>query len=166
MSKPAFILDKSKSVIMQVSNDTFFYLKDDEPPLDEANLDEANEILEMFPNGFIISDNWEYVENESDIIQVTFIPYIEKQEEWDGYAIMFNGWILNFKIANSEFAYIQHYNKNTGEIFGEQDASIEYYYKKPWLCYPPNEKIRSMIPLFKDIVILNEQAFTLIKSEI
>lgn len=60
---------------MQISNDAFFYLLEEEEPIDEENLKEARKILAMFPHGFYI-DNWKAVEN-SGIIECTFIPYIE-----------------------------------------------------------------------------------------
>ena len=56
-----FLLDRSKTLELQISNDAFFYLLEEEEPLDEANLEEAQEILAMFPNGFVIEDGWKPV---------------------------------------------------------------------------------------------------------
>lgn len=161
----AFILDQNKSVIMQISNDAFFYLKDEDEPLDEENLDEANEILEMFPNGFVISDDWEYVDNEPDTIQATFIPYVEENQDWDGYIEMFGGWIIQFKIINADLAHIRHYNENTGCIFGEQNSQVVYYNGKPWLYYPvgaTQSQSHSEIPLWKNVSAVNKEAFEII----
>ena len=49
-----FILDTTRAIELQISNDAFFYLLEEEEPLDEANLEEAQEILAMFPNGFVV----------------------------------------------------------------------------------------------------------------
>lgn len=46
---------------MRISNDAFFYLLKKEEPLDEVNLIEAEKIVQMFPNGFTIVDNWRQV---------------------------------------------------------------------------------------------------------
>ena len=162
----AYVLDPNQSVVMQISNDAFFYLKEDEEPLDENNLEEANEILAMFPNGFIISDDWEYVEDEPDTIQVTFIPYIKKKQNWDGYVIGFGGWITQFKIIDSNSAHLIHYNENTGKTFGEQDCAIKYYDGKPRLYYPanaPQNKSHCEIPLCKKTTIaINKEALKMI----
>lgn len=74
-------LNEANAIILQITNDAFFFVKEDEELLDEANMDEVNEILEMFPNGFEIKDDWLYVEN-TDLIQACFIPY-EKVEDDD-----------------------------------------------------------------------------------
>ena len=162
----AYVLDSNKAVVMQISNDAFFFLKEDEEPLDEDNLDEANEILQMFPNGFVISDNWEYVEDEPDTVQVTFIPYVEEQQNWDGYIEMFGGWIIQFNILNNESAHIRHYNETTGKIFSEQDCLIKYYNNKPWLYYPADASQKSShseVPLWnKGVVAINKDAFNTI----
>ena len=80
----AYKLDSNKAEIRLLSNDAFFWLKDEEDPIDEDNLEEAQEILSMFPNGFVIAENWKYVDD--DTIQATFVPYVEDtlNIEWDG----------------------------------------------------------------------------------
>ena len=52
-----FRLDYSQQQTMQISNDAFFYLLEEEEPLDEENLEEAYEILALFPHGFNIEEN-------------------------------------------------------------------------------------------------------------
>ncbi len=82
-----FILDYNKAQIMQISNDAFFFITKEEEPLDEENLEEAQEVLSMFPNGFYVEKNWKTVE-DSDLIEATFIPYVEYEEDkddWDEY---------------------------------------------------------------------------------
>lgn len=77
-----FRLDYSKAQTMQISNDAFFFITEEEEPLDEENLEEAQEVLSMFPNGFYVEENWKLVEN-SDLIEATFIPYVEDEDDWD-----------------------------------------------------------------------------------
>lgn len=155
----AYVLDKNQSVIMQISNDTFFYIKEDEEPLDDESFEEINRIMKMFPNGLIINDNWEYIKNKPNAVQVTIIPYIEEQQDWDGCIPIFNHGVCKFKIENAKFAYVQNYNEKTGKTSIKQKASIEYFYGKPWLCYPIESKSRSMIPMWKNLTILNREAF-------
>lgn len=78
-----FVLDYSKKRTLQISNDAFYFLYYGEEPLDEDNLEEANEVSEMFSNNFYIEDNWKTV-NESDLIECTFVPYIEDYD-YDAY---------------------------------------------------------------------------------
>ena len=77
-----FKLDYGKAQTMQISNDAFFFITEEEEPLDEKNLKEAQEILSMFPNGFYVEKNWKSIEN-SGLIEATFIPYVEDKDDWD-----------------------------------------------------------------------------------
>lgn len=79
-----FILDYSKKQTLQISNDAFYFLYYGEEPLDENNLEEANDVSEMFSNNFYIEDDWKAVD-DSDLIECTFIPYIEDQADYDEY---------------------------------------------------------------------------------
>lgn len=79
-----FRLDYSKAQTMQISNDAFFFITEEEEPLDEENLEEAQEVLSMFPNGFYVEENWKLVE-DSDLIEVTFVPYIKDEDDYDEY---------------------------------------------------------------------------------
>lgn len=69
-----YILDYEHKKIIQLSNDAFYYLQYDEELLDESNLEEAQEIQQMFPFGFYINEGWATVK-DSDLIEATFIPY-------------------------------------------------------------------------------------------
>lgn len=73
-----------KEAVLQLSNDAFFYILSGEQPIDETNLDEANEILDMFPNGFYIK-SWEPIDN-SDLIQAVFVTE-DNESEWLRYNI-------------------------------------------------------------------------------
>lgn len=73
-----------KEAVLQLSNDAFFYILSGEQPIDETNLDEANEILDMFPNGFYIK-SWEPIDN-SDLIQAVFVME-GNESEWLCYNI-------------------------------------------------------------------------------
>lgn len=156
----AFTLDPSKAVTMQISNDAFFYLRDEEEPLDESNLEEAEEIQSMFPNGFVIDGNWEYVEDEPDTIQVTFIPYIKATEEYDGTFTEFSGWAIQFNIYDKNRGHVRHYNELTGEVISDEDCEIKYFFNKPWLVWPIGAKAQNQYPLWKDCVVFNKKEAT------
>lgn len=118
-------LDYSKKQVLQLSNDAFFYLKEEDDPLDEDNLDEALEIIGMFPNGFHIDDDWKYVE-DSDMVEATFIPYINDEWQFDEYIDLFNGWQLQIKWADNNKAQVEiRYYNPTKEPFGQQICDIE-----------------------------------------
>lgn len=78
MLKPDF----SKVQEFILSNDAFFFLYQDEEPLDDINLAEALEIAEQFPTGYQILEGWSYV--DTDLVEATFVPLIEEQDDFDG----------------------------------------------------------------------------------
>lgn len=97
-----FIPDYKNKKVFQLSNDAFFYLYSEEAPLDEANLEEAEEIQAMFPNGYEILDGWSYV--DEDLIQATFIPYIETKEssfDYDEYWEGSKAYVVQIKWLNA-----------------------------------------------------------------
>ena len=77
--RPMFTLDHNNARTLQISNDAFYYLSYGEEPLDESNLEEAEEVVSMFPNSFYIDNNWREVEDCPGMIEATFIAYIEGQ---------------------------------------------------------------------------------------
>lgn len=82
-------VDYSLAQEIQLSNDAFFYLKNGEQPLDEDNIEEAEEIRAMFPDGFEICDEWTPVE-DSDMIEAIFVPYHAKENDYDEYHSLTN----------------------------------------------------------------------------
>lgn len=133
----AYKLDPSKAQTWLISNDAFFWLKDEEDPLDESNLEEAEEILAMFPNGFVIQDNWKYT--EPDTIEATFIPYIESEDiVWDGECRMktnnksIDPWAFLFKIIDKTRCYARWANDISGKCIFEGECEIRYFFNKPW----------------------------------
>lgn len=74
--------DLSKAQEFILSNDAFFFLYQDEEPLDDINLAEALEIAEQFPTGYQIQEGWSYIDD--DLIEATFIPLVEEQDDFDG----------------------------------------------------------------------------------
>lgn len=140
-------LDYSKKQVLQLSNDAFFYLKEEDDPLDEDNLDEALEIIEMFPNGFHIDDDWKYVE-DSDMVEATFIPYVDDEWQFDEYIDLFNGWQLQIRyIDNKQRVEIRYYNP-TKEPFGQQICDVELNDDgRPYIV----TKGGSMFHLWKDV---------------
>jgi uncharacterized protein YbdZ (MbtH family) len=140
-------LDYSKKQVLQLSNDAFFYLKEEEEPLDEDNLDEANEIISMFPKGFHIDEGWKYVE-DSDMVEATFIPYIDDDWQFDEYIDLFNGWQLQVKWTDDRTQVEIRYYNPTKEPFGQQICDVSYNQDgKPMIW----TKEGSMYPLWKDV---------------
>lgn len=78
MLKPDF----SKAQEFILSNDAFFFLYKDEEPLDDINFAEALEIAEQFPTGYQIQEGWSYI--DTDLVEATFVPLIEEQDDFDG----------------------------------------------------------------------------------
>ena len=142
----AYKLDSTKAEIRLLTNDAFFWLKDEEDPIDEENLEEAHEILSMFPNGFVIQDNWKYVDD--DTIEATFIPYVEDiNVVWDGEARSpvakgyIDQWPFMFKIINQYKCYARWYNENNGRVLLDCECEVVYIYNNPWAITPKGSQI-------------------------
>lgn len=113
-----FRLNYDKAQTMQISNDAFFFITKKEEPLDEENLKEAQDVLNMFPNGFYIEENWKLVE-DSDLIEATFIPYID--DDWDEYQDLTKYIQMQIKWLDANHIRVWWYNreKGTREIQGD-----------------------------------------------
>lgn len=127
-----FIPSPTDKKTIQLSNDAFFYLYSMEAPLDEANLEEVEEVNTMFPHGFEITDDWSYI--DGDIIQATFIPYIEAKQafEYDAYWDGSKVWVLQIKYLGNSKVRACIYNPisyNFKEL-GELDILTNNYGKK------------------------------------
>ena len=120
-------LDYSKKQVLQLSNDAFFYLKEEEEPLDEV---------------------CKYVE-DSDMVEATFIPYIDDDWQFDEYIDLFNGWQLQIKWADNNEARVEiRYYNPTKEPFGQQICDVDLNCDgKPMIW----TKEGSMYPLWKDV---------------
>lgn len=108
-----FRLEYDKAQTLQISNDAFFLITAEEEPLDEENLEEAQEILSMFPNGFYIKEDWKTVEN-SDLIEATFIPYVEDTDVWDECQNLTNNIQLQIKWLDAGHIKAWWYNNQNG----------------------------------------------------
>lgn len=80
-----YITNLKEAKTLQLSNDAFMYLLAEELPLDDANMQEALEVAAMFPDGFTISDDWSYIEDEPGMVEATFIPYSRDTFDYDEY---------------------------------------------------------------------------------
>ena len=123
-----FRLDYSQKREMQISNDAFFYLLEEEEPLDEENLEEAQEILEMFPHGFYIEDSWKAVE-DSDLIECTFVPYVEDDMDFDEYEELTKYIHQQIKWLDANIIRVWWYNLQTGarELRGDFKVYTDKY---------------------------------------
>ena len=138
-----FKLDYGKAQTMQISNDAFFYLTEEEEPLDEENLDEAREIIGMFPNGFSVDESWKPVE-DSDLIEATFIPYVVDEDDYDEYQNLTNDIQLQIKRLDPAHIKAWLYNsiKGTRELLGEFKVYTNEYGNA---CFHTGEQNRDFI---------------------
>lgn len=143
-------LDYEKAEIRQLSSDAFFLLLKNEPPLDEDNIKEANEIREMFPDGFEIEDSWKYIED--GCIEAKFIPYAiteSNEAEWEFEWRCFNskGKDRHAFKYNSDNSYIW-LDEETGRIISQGKFELQYINKKPWAILPSKSSVHTQIPLW------------------
>lgn len=123
-----YILDYSQAQSFQLSNDAFFYLLQDEEPLDEDNLEEALEIMELFPNGFEIQDNWQAVK-DTDLIEAVFVPYRPEIFKYDEYFELTKYQQLQIKRLDNKQVKIWRTDsqKNLRDELGEFSILINKY---------------------------------------
>ena len=139
-----FRLDYSKAQTMQISNDAFFFITEEEEPLDEENLEEAQEVLSMFPNGFYVEENWKPVE-DSDLIEATFIPYVEDEDDWDEYQDLTKYLQMQIKWLDTNHVRVWWYNcqKGTRELRGDFKVYTNQYGLK---CFHTGEQDKEFVP--------------------
>lgn len=137
----SFILDYSKKQTLQLSNDAFYYLYYGEEPLDEDNLEEANEVSEMFFNNFYIEDDWKTVD-DSDLIECTFIPYIEDKADYDKYKDLTKYIQLQIKSLDTNHIRAWWFNSETGtrELYGDFEVYTNEYGHKCFHTGVQNEE--------------------------
>lgn len=164
-------LDASKTVSLQISNDTFWYLYQEEEMIDDSNMEEAEEIISMFPNGFIIKDDFAVVEDQPDLIECEFIPYVEDTDitEWDGEHVICNNKgirvdITLFKVISHSRCRIRNFNETNGKVLFEGEYDVVYYHKNPWCSIPSTTPrgahTETLIPLWgKDVKYFTKNRF-------
>lgn len=106
--------DYSNSRDFILSNDAFFYLYAEEDPLDDDNLEEALEVAECFPNGFIIKEGWRYIDD--DMIEATFIPLVQKEVDFDAEQEMAKGYFFRIRLCpDCKHIELYSYRVSTGQ---------------------------------------------------
>lgn len=138
-----FRLDYTCRQTMQISNDAFFYLLEEEEPLDEENLDEAHEILAMFPNGFYIEEDWKAVE-DSDLIECTFIPYVEDDMDFDEYQNLTDKLQQQLKWLDSNTIRVWLYSMQNGARELQGDFKV-YTNKFGHTCFHTGDQSKQFI---------------------
>lgn len=155
--KMNYKLDAQNAVTLQICNDTFWYLYQEEEMIDEDNMEEAQEVMSMFPNGFIIKDNFKVVDDEPDLIECTFVPYVQDIDiVWDGEHVIHNSKgirsdVFLFKIINHNRCYIRWMDERDGRIFREGEYDVVYFGGNPWCQIPQKDQNRkqcSLIPMW------------------
>lgn len=120
---------------LQISNDAFQYFLNGEEPLDEESWEEIEELKEEFPLGCKVLDDWQYLEDEPGMVEVTFasLEYAEEEEEynpsaqleaWDMYMELFNEWrVVLLWLCVGETARIAFWHPRKG-VDNEQEVRI------------------------------------------
>lgn len=148
-----YTLDESNKKELIISNDTFFYLKYEEEPLDCLDEAEINSILNMFPNGYVISDD--YISEDRGMIKATFIPYVKLDKQFEYYIKFFNDWIFQLYFISDDEAFGRFYNEKSGKVFKEGKWPIFIFDNKQWIVLTEdksNIKNCTMLPLFKNLM--------------
>ena len=128
-------LDITKALTLQITNDAFYYLKEDEDPLDDDNLEEALEVLSMFPNGFEIKEDWRPVE-DSDLIEATFIPYAQVDDDYDASEEMAKGYYFQIQLTQgNRFVKVWSFRESTGERTYKGEYELRYNSNKSCIGY-------------------------------
>lgn len=127
----------SQKRVFQLTNDAFFFLLNGEDPLDEANLKEAQEIFNAFPDGFFIEEDWKYIK-QTGLVECTIIPYIKQKEvpvDFEAYENLSKYIQLQIKWLGPSTIKTWWYNKqtNTSELLGEflirtNKNGLQYFY--------------------------------------
>lgn len=126
-----YILDYEHKKTIQLSNDAFYYLQYDEELLDESNLEEAQEIQQMFPFGFYINEGWTTVK-DSDLIEATFIPYKKSDIDWDEYIELTKYLRAQIKWLDSNHIRLWWHNLETNslELKGDFEVCVNEFGNK------------------------------------
>lgn len=138
-----FRMDYSKKQVMQISNDAFYYLYYGEEPLDDENMEEAQEIAGMFPNGFIIEENWEEVD-DTDLIECTFVPYVEDDMDFDEYQNLTKYIQLQIKWLDADNIRAWWFNEENGtrELQGDFKVYTDNYGHR---CFHTGEQDKGFV---------------------
>ena len=139
-----FRLDYNKAQTMQISNDAFFFITEEEEPLDEENLEEAQEVLSMFPNGFYIEENWKSVE-DSDLIEATFIPYVEDNCDYDEHQDLTKYIQMQIKWLDTNHIRMWWYNNQKGTRELQVDFKV-YTSQYGLKCFHTGEQDKEFVP--------------------
>lgn len=82
---------------IQISSDTYYYIKNGEEPIDPDNLEEANEILHKYKNGIIFIGEPEPIQG-TDMVE-TVISIIQK-------TIISKRYLITYALTSDKSVYI------------------------------------------------------------
>ena len=83
--------------IIQLSSDAYYYIKDDEEPIDPNNLEEATEILHRYKNGIIFIGEPEPIQS-TDMVE-TIISIIQK-------TVISKRYLITYALTSNKSVYI------------------------------------------------------------
>ncbi len=82
---------------IQLSSDAYYYIKDDEEPIDPNNLEEATEILHRYKNGIIFIGEPEPIQS-TDMVE-TIISIIQK-------TVISKRYLITYALTSNKSVYI------------------------------------------------------------
>lgn len=156
MAGPKYTLNIAQAKEVSLSNDAFWYLYQDEEMLDDINMLEAKRLLEAYPYGFVIDDNYRVDEKAQDRIICKLIPYIKvnmDEIKWDGENITLDKkgqrvHILKFKVINHNKCQVEWVDERQNKLFYNGECNVVYFENNPWCEIISKErKQKSYIPL-------------------
>lgn len=123
-----YVLDFEGKVEVKLSNDAFYFLRDDEPPIDDSCMDEVNSIYEIFENGFIFEDSYKFIDN--GLVLATIVPYVEDSFDYDLYFEVAKETEYQIKYLSETKVLARYYNSTKRAYFEEElDIKINKFGK-------------------------------------
>lgn len=134
--------------IVQISSDTYWYLKIGEDMLDEDNMEEAKEILARFPDFAGLSDDYEDLVDEPGYVECEVLL-----NDWDGEHRFYTQgdtpcrWVTKFKLLGNGMCRAKFYDEQTGKVIHDGEFEVRLIRNKPWIIFGKN----SMTPIWEGL---------------
>lgn len=132
----------SKERHFELTNDAFFYLLENQEPIDEANLVEANSVKAQFLGGFTIADNWLLLDDTGKVSCTIISRKEPEQIEYDAFLPITKSQELRIKwLAPDSIKVWRCYAKsNSAKLLGEYKVYVNEYGLKCFHTGPQNQK--------------------------
>lgn len=120
-------LDYENAQIVQMSNDAFFYILEDEEPLDEENFSEIHKLSKMFPYGFSVDSNAKFT--KAGMVEAKIIPYVKDDCDYDEYCDITKYVQIQIKWTGTSKinAWLFNSQKGTRELLGNFETYVNKF---------------------------------------